>query len=459
MDTNHYIDLKNTIKLVLQKGWIILLLILVFVGGARYVSTYFIDKVYEAQTTMFIGKEKGSVNIGLSLSDLQTYNQLIIDYKEIANSRLVILSTINNLNMNIDIEDFRKALSIDIVEGSRLFTVSFSSKDPVLSAKVANELAVQLSLAVAEIVDVENIRVIDEALAPNNPSSPNVNMITLLAGVLGLMLGLLVVYLMETFNDTFSDVENVENSLGLDVMAVIPKFTKEQKNSKNKLITTSNPNSYLAESYKMCRTNLNYMDLKNKQKVIMLTSSIASEGKTTTSCNLAVSMAQEKKKVLLIDADLRKSIIYKMFNISKMPGLTEAIYNQQPLSTLIQHVEDIPGLDILVAGKETSIPTELLGSDMFEKILNEARQSYDTIIIDAPPILNVADTVILSKVSDKVLFIIKMNKTKKEMVMAAKKSLEKVGVNMMGMVLTNVQVKNQHYYYYLDSEKKGKRRK
>lgn len=451
-----HIDLKKILSIILKRIWLVVAFFLVFTIAAGLISSFLIPKIYQAQTTMFIGKEKGTLgNIGLSLMELETYNQLIIDYKEIANSRLVIMPTINNLKLNMNIEEFRKALSINIIEKSRLFTVSFSDKDPIVAANVANELAKQLSIAVAEIVNVENIRILDKALIPTKHIYPIVSLITIIAGFLGILIGLFIIYLMEILNNTFSRQEDIEDELNLNVLAVIPKTKKEEKDVKNKkLITLSDPDSYISESYRLLRTNINYIEKNNDSKVFMLTSSTPSEGKTTTSCNLAITMAQANKRVLLIDGDLRKPLVYKNFKINMSPGLTNVLCDRLSLSEVIQSVDDVPGLDILVAGKSTSISTEILGCALFEKILDEATNIYDFIIIDSPPILHIPDTVIISKLSDKILFVVAMEKINREVVKAAKRALDKVGIKMMGLVLTKMSINAKSYSYYHNDKRK-----
>jgi capsular exopolysaccharide synthesis family protein len=280
-------------------------------------------------------------------------------------------------------------------------------------------------------------------------------MITVLAAILGLILGLLTIYLMELFDDTFSTQESVENEIKVDVVAIIPQFKQE---SDKPLITIRDPNSYVSESFRMCKTNISYMSNGSSNKVIMLTSSVASEGKTTTSCNLAVTIAQANKKVLLIDADLRKPSINKIFKTNISPGLSDVIYEKYSLKDAIYHIKNVPGLDILTAGTVTPISTVLLGSDSLSRIINEAGNLYDMIIIDAPPVLNVSDTVIISKLADKVLFVIAMGETSKAMIKEAKRTLERVGIDIMGIILTNMKINPNNYYYRSEPVVKGKRK-
>ena len=455
---NQRVDLKETMAKVLRKGWLILLLVVVFAVGAGFVSANYIEKIYEANTTMFTGKEQG-LQTSITLSELEASNQLIVDYQEIANSRYVIEPVMEELGLDMELEDFREALSLEILSDSRLFSVGFADKDPALAARVANAMARELTDAVSEIVSVENISIVDKALVPDEPVSPNVIIITLLAAVLGLVIGLLYVYFDDLFNNSFETQESVERELEMDVIAIIPKY-KENKKAYNKgLITLNEPNSYLSESFKMLRTNINYMNKDTGEyKVIMLTSSVAEEGKTTSSCNLAITMAQDHKKVLLIDGDLRRPNLFKTFKINMMPGLSDIIYGKYALDEAIQHVIDVPGLDLLASGRMTSMTTELLGSVSFKKIVDEAREKYDFIIIDAPPVLNVSDTIIISRIVDKVLFVVAMEKTNQSLVREAKKGLDKVSAKTMGMILTNMTINPRNYSYGNNERKRRTRR-
>ena len=233
--------------------------------GHVFFSQNYIDKEYKAETTMFTGKEEGE-QTSITLSDLEASNKLIIDYTEIANSKLVISTVMDKLGIDMDVKDFRKALSLETIENSRLFSLSFTNTDPELAADVANEMARQLLVVVADIVNVENIRIIDEAPVPTEPVFPNVNINTLLAAVIGLVVGLLFVYFNDLFSDSFDTQESVERELEMDVIASIPKY-KEKKNAYNRgLIALNEPNSYLAESFKMLRTNINYMNKETEQQ-------------------------------------------------------------------------------------------------------------------------------------------------------------------------------------------------
>ena len=224
------IDLRELVTIIIRKWWLILALFILSTSITYYVTDQWMDPVYEAKTSLFIGKEQNEIGgIGVSLSELQTFNQLIVDYKELAETRLVVETIIEKLNLNMDIATFQEALMVNTIKDSRLFTVSFQHTNPELAADVANAVAVELMEKATEIVEVENIRIIDEALVPRNPIKPNKLMNTAIAGVLGVMLGVFIIFLLEFFDNTIKNEQDVEKKLGLTTIGLIPYFEGEDR--------------------------------------------------------------------------------------------------------------------------------------------------------------------------------------------------------------------------------------
>lgn len=218
------------------------------------------------------------------------------------------------------------------------------------------------------------------------------------------------------------------------------------------LETTNNPTSFITESYKLLRTNLNFKNINNKFQVILFTSAGKQEGKSTTICNLAVTFSQSGKRVLLIDADLRLPKVNFIFEINKIrPGLSNLLVEGLALDSVIQKKEGLEKLEILIAGNKKVSPTELLNSDAFGDLIMACRHDYDIILIDAPPVLSFADASIVLKVVDGVILVVAANETKKSMLIEAKKNLDKVDANIVGVVLTKVKIKkNSNYYRYYE---------
>ena len=206
------------------------------------------------------------------------------------------------------------------------------------------------------------------------------------------------------------------------------------------------PKSVEAESYRILRTNIMYSSFDKEIKRILVTSSEPGEGKSTTSGNLALAFAQDEKKVILIDCDLRKPSIHKKFRISNNRGLSDVIIDRDKLNKCIQKRTDY--LDILTAGKIPPNPSEMLGSEAMSSLLDELSNIYDVIVLDSPPVLAVTDAQILSTKSDGVVLVVRAEKTKKDTVIAAKGVLDKVNANILGTVLNGGDKNKDNYYYY-----------
>lgn len=215
------------------------------------------------------------------------------------------------------------------------------------------------------------------------------------------------------------------------------------------LITERNPKSPISEGYRMLRTNIEFSAINDKLQIIMVTSSKPGEGKSTTCANMAVTFAQANKRVLVIDADLRKPAQHHIFTLSNNKGLTTALLGQKELKDVIQHT-NTDNLSVLAAGPTPPNPSELLSSKRMGELLEKIRETYDVIIIDTPSIMSVTDAQIVATQSDGVVLVIDSGKVKKEVALKAKASLEHVQANIVGVVLNNINRNHSDsfsYYY------------
>ncbi|MEV5027111.1 CpsD/CapB family tyrosine-protein kinase [Paenibacillus sp. LPE1-1-1.1] len=213
------------------------------------------------------------------------------------------------------------------------------------------------------------------------------------------------------------------------------------------LIAEKNPNSPISEGYRMLRTNIEFSTIDHKLQIIMVTSSQPGEGKSITCANMAVSFAHANKRVLVIDADLRKPAQHHIFGLSNHKGLTSALFHQQELKDVIQH-SNTENLSVIAAGPNPPNPSELLSSDHMGALLEKLRETYDVIIIDTPSIMSVTDAQIVAAQSDGVVLVIGSGKVKKEVALKAKASLEHVQANLIGVVLNNINRNHSDSYSY-----------
>ncbi len=230
----------------------------------------------------------------------------------------------------------------------------------------------------------------------------------------------------------------------------------------NKIISINNPKSPIAEAYRGIRTSIEFSNLDKEIKVITVTSSKQSEGKSTVISNLAASFANLEKKILILDGDLRNPSIHRMFGISNIHGLTDLILDNKTFLDCV-HCTDTKNLHVLTCGKIPPNPSEMLSSKRMKNIIEELKDHYDYIFIDAPPIGIVTDAGIISTYTDGTVFVVGSNETDAEMIKISKEKLENVGANILGVILNKFEPKGSesyyYNYYYQETEKKGRTKK
>jgi capsular exopolysaccharide synthesis family protein len=216
-----------------------------------------------------------------------------------------------------------------------------------------------------------------------------------------------------------------------------------------KYLIRDNPSSPIAEAYRKIATNIEFSNIDNEIKTVMMTSAKQDEGKTTTICNLAMVMTELKKKILLIDLDLRKPAVHKTYKLSNKKGLTDMLMNKDNYKLYLQNVYH--GLDVLTSGIIPANPAEIINSKALKELLKEVSHDYDYIFLDAPPVMLISDPITISTYSDAVILTIKHGNTEKDLVRRAVESLKQVNANIIGIVLNNIPVSKQNNYYYYGS--------
>lgn len=225
------------------------------------------------------------------------------------------------------------------------------------------------------------------------------------------------------------------------------------------LIVHNDPKSPIAEAYRNIRTNMQFANLDRNLKTIMITSSTQGEGKTTTISNVAISLSTLGKKVIIIDSDLRRPRIHKAFNLTNNKGLTDALLEN---SSYKEYIQKGPGenLYILTAGQIPPNPSEMLSSNSMKKLIEEIKEEYDYVLIDAPPVVIVTDAAIISTFADGVILVCASGEAEIEIIKRAKENLQKVNANILGVVINKLPLDNSksysyYSYYYGEEENKN----
>jgi polysaccharide biosynthesis transport protein len=317
-----------------------------------------------------------------------------------------------------------------------------------------------------------NVRVIDVATIPTVPTTPNIPRNLSVGFLLGLMGGVGLAFVIETLDNTVRTPEQVQMLSALPSLGLIPLKPKYRlrlkgngKNGSNgssadipvALISLVRPKSELAESFRSLRTSILLSSSGAPPKVLTVSSALPGEGKTTTSFNLAIVLAQKGARVLLIDADIRRPGIHKVLGIRRKDGLSTLLAGRDTPENVVLPWAEIPNLYVLPAGPSVPNPAELLGSHEMRTLLNLWREEFDHIIVDTPPILSVTDAAVLSPEVDRVVLVIRSGRTTREALRHARDVLLQVQARILGVVVNAVDLGSPDlYYYYYRSEYSSK---
>lgn len=315
-------------------------------------------------------------------------------------------------------------------------------------------------IAEAGVVGTANL--IDKAITPRVPVKPNKKLTAAIGGVLGIFLGILLVFLVEYTDKSIKDEEELKRiAKGKSILGRIPKFEMKKELDKPELIVLNSPTSPVSESIKLTATNINYSTTP-EPKVISITSAGPEEGKTISAANLAISYAQNGLKTLLLDLDMRKPRIKKILELERFNvGVVNHILKDVPIDRVTQKYME--NLDIIPVGPLPPNPTSLLTSKKFKELIDILKEKYEKIIIDLPPILAAADALIVSKHTDGIVLVVRAGKTQKHSLKVAIENIKTSDSNILGLIINDINEKSSsyyyYYYYYSDDGQKKKRRK
>jgi non-specific protein-tyrosine kinase len=297
---------------------------------------------------------------------------------------------------------------------------------------------------VAEAGSTSNVVQIDPATTPETPVRPRPLRNAALAGAVGLFMAIGIVFLIEALDDTIKGPEDIVRIIGLPVLGLIIRY----ETNEGMLITIAEPRSPVSESFRSVRTNLQFTSVDKPIRTLLITSPSPSDGKTTIAANLGVVIAQNGKRVALIDADLRRPNIHKVFDIPNRMGLSGLfVMPEVNLDGSLQKTVT-EGLYTLPAGDVPPNPAELLGSEKLSEILRLVSEKADMVIIDSPPIVAVTDSAVLAHRVDGVILVVKPGVTKMAAARQAFEQLNRVGANVVGVILNEVDFAQSRYHYY-----------
>lgn len=465
MESNYTI--KDLIALFLSKLWLIIIAALVGGAAAFSVSKFLMPLEYSSHIAMYVQSytevaENANLNNNISNS-----KQLVNTYIEVLKDDAVINAVGNMLsrefdentlqnnfsisNGRISPSSLRSCITISSVTDTSALKVTATTHNAEISAAICNDLSSVAPRYLREAVGVGSINTIDTAKVYYTPVAPNTPKNTLLGAAAGFMLMILLILMVDFFDNTVKETDSLENKYNKAIIGEIQQFGKDKKKkstggTKRFKLTDPDLPFAITESYKSIRTNITFSLSTFDKKVFAVSSPNPGEGKSTIAANIAIALAQSGSKVLLIDADLRRNVAHHIFDVKNEKGLSTVISKQAELQECIRPTE-IENLDIMTAGEVPPNPSELLGSAQMHDILEKLTKQYSTVIIDTPPVNVVTDAMEIAKSVSGIIMVVRYAKTTTDDIEAAMKKIEFAQMHLLGFILNGVDTKHHGKYY------------
>lgn len=412
--------------------------------------TLSLSPAYSARTQLFVATQNSG-----TVSELQqgnTFGQARVQsYVKTVTTPTVLQPVIDSLGLQITSTQLAGQVTASTEANTVLINISVNDGSPTRAAAIAQAVGTSLIKAVDELEAPSNggkspvkLSIITPASAPVSQSSPNVRMNLLLGMLAGIALGLAAAVLrtiLDTTIKTETDVRRISDAPLLGGIAYDPEAVDSP------LISQLDPHAIRGESFRQVRTNLQFAHISHRSTTILITSSLPGEGKSTTAVNLAIATAQAGQRVLLVDADLRRPMVGEYLGLDRSVGLTTALLGAVDVKDLLQPW-GADGLEVLTSGQIPHNPSELLGSNAMVELISQLEAQFDTVIIDAPPLLPVTDAAILAQHVGGVAIVVGTKIVRTAELEKALQTLKLVGADVLGLILNRLPAKGPDAYSY-----------
>ena len=466
------IDLKELLLVYWKKKWFVAIVTLISIAIGYVYSYYHVVPKYEATTTLMLGRisnfssesTESRDDYQIAQSEITINSSLVSTYSKLITSRTLVQKVIANLNLGLSEGAIIGSTTVSRVEQTQLIQIKVRNTNGELASKIANEIAKVFSEQIEDIYNINNVYIVDKAIPSGSPYNINHTKDLGISALIGFVLSSGLVLLYYLLDNTIKSEEQLEENVGVKNLINIPLEKKRKNKVSSEIIAYSDPKSIISESFRTLRTNVQFSNANAKDaKTFLISSCFQSEGKSYVSANLAITFAQVGKKVILVDADMRKGRQAKIFNLVPNKGLSNYISNldengielNEDLGKFINET-DIPNLSVITSGTIPPNPSELLSSPKLEVMIEELKKYYDIIIFDGAPIVPITDSLILARLLGSTIIVTLYNKTKKDDLKKVKNGIEAVGGKILGTCINCVPInsskRNSKYYYY-NSEK------
>jgi len=447
-----HVELRDYIR-ILRKGWTLIVAFTLTGIAAGALASILATPQYVSSTQLFVSVQSSDSS---SATDLvqggNAAQQKVRSYVSVVTSRSVLTPVIESLGLDMTTGELADEITAESPTNTVLINITVEDAEAERAAAIAD--AVGTSFAEVVVNDLESpsgggpslvkIATIEPAVVAEEPSSPRTTINIALGFFLGLALGIGAAVLRTTLDIRIHGAHDVEHVTDAPILGGISFDSAARKRP---LIVHADPRSPRAESFRSLRTNLQFVDLESTSRCFVVTSSLPGEGKTTTTSNLAIALAETGASVAVIDGDLRLPRLAETMGLEGVVGLTDVLIGRADLQDVLQPWGR-GTLYVLPAGRIPPNPSELLGSKAMVSLIESLSSSFDYVLIDAPPLLPVTDAAILSKLTGGVIVITAAGRTSKRELQSAMRTLDHIGGRVLGIVMTMLPTKGPDAYGY-----------
>jgi len=448
----------------LRKRWWVVVVLTLLGAGYGYYSVASQTPMYRSTSKVFVSLTRSDTAAELVQGSTFAQN-LVASYAQLATMPVVLDPVIEDLDLEVTSKSLASAVQADSPINTQIIEISATSSDPARAARIANAVSDELSDAVRKVspstgsgAPTVQITQVSPAVAPLAPFAPNKKLGLGGPAAAGFALGLLIAVAVSRLDKRIRSADDIPGHESRPVLGSVAWQRAIRDEGPAALLASLH--GALGESYRRLRTNLQFVGAAGEVRTVVVTSSLPGEGKSTTAINLAITMAENKKRVLLIDADLRRPSVADRCGLEPAVGLSTLLVGDVSIEDVAQPW-GVPDLDVIVAGRVPPNPSQLIDSDAMNHLLVAAREAYDLVIVDSPPLLALSDAAVLARHTDGAIVVVGCRKVRKDEFEAAIASLEAINAPCLGIVANGARDRRPDplYGYGHETARRSRRRR
>lgn len=434
----------------LQKHWVLVILTTFVATLGSGLASHFSTPTYTSSASLYFSLNAGQSAADINQGSTYTQNQML-SFAQLATLPVVLDPVITKLSLPVSARELASSISATTSKDTVILVVSADGGTAESATALATAVSEQLVTVTESLAPRDtngkstvSVKIVEAAQAPQFPSSPNTKRNVLAGFVIGLLLGILVAYLRDVLDTRVRDTSDVEDLLDLPVLASLSRTSVAAGMA---FVEEETRGGHQAEEYRRLRANLQFLGVDADDLCLLVSSSLAGEGKTTTITNLAIALAEAGSNVLLIDADLRSPRVGRYLGLESAAGLTTVLIGRASVNDVLQPWGS-QSLTVLTSGEVPPNPSALLATRALSDLIASMRKRYDVVLIDAPPLLPVADAAILSRLVSGVVLVADSRRVRRAQLRESSEAVRSAGGLVLGVVLNKVKPRRSKGYRY-----------